>query len=50
LRGDKIVIACEPAEVDAMGWGLTEQVEAAVDGAVELVLQTARELTSGVAG
>ena len=38
--GKVVVIACEPAEVDAMGFGLSEQVSAAVDGAVELVEST----------
>jgi hydrogenase maturation protease len=38
--GKVIVIACEPAEVEEMGFGLSEQVSAAVDGAVELVEST----------
>jgi hydrogenase maturation protease len=38
--GKVVVIACEPAEVDAMGFGLSDQVSAAVDGAVELVEST----------
>jgi hydrogenase maturation protease len=38
--GKVIVIACEPAEVEEMGLGLTDQVSAAVDGAVELVEST----------
>jgi hydrogenase maturation protease len=38
--GKVVVIACEPAEVEEMGLGLTEQVSAAVDGAVELVEST----------
>jgi hydrogenase maturation protease len=38
--GKVIVIACEPAEVEEMGLGLTDQVSAAVDGAVGLVEST----------
>ena len=38
--GKVVVIACEPAEVEEMGLGLTDQVSAAVDGAVELVEST----------
>ena len=38
--GKVIVIACEPAEVEEMGLGLTDQVRAAVDGAVQLVEST----------
>ena len=36
--GKVVVVACEPAEVEDMGIGLTEPVAAAVDPAVELVL------------
>jgi hydrogenase maturation protease len=42
--GRVVVIACEPAEVEELGWGLSELVEKAVDRAVELVLETATEL------
>jgi hydrogenase maturation protease len=42
--GRVIVIACEPAELEEMGWGLSEEVGQAVDRAVELVLETAGEL------
>jgi hydrogenase maturation protease len=38
--GKVIVIACEPAEVEEMGLGLTDRVSAAIDGAVELVEST----------
>ena len=38
--GKVVVIACEPAEVEEMGLGLSDQVSAAVDGAVELVEST----------
>ena len=46
--GRVIVIACEPAEVEEMGWGLSEQVRGAVEGAVDLVVETIEELRSGV--
>ncbi len=42
--GRVIVIACEPAEVEEMGWGLSEEVREAVDRAVELVVETVGEL------
>jgi hydrogenase maturation protease len=38
--GKVTVIACEPAEIEVMGFGLSEQVERAVDGAVDLVVET----------
>ena len=42
--GKVVIVACEPATVEEMGLGLTPAVEEAVDRAVELVLETAREL------
>jgi hydrogenase maturation protease len=42
--GRVLVIACEPAEIEEMGWGLTEEVSAAVDRAVRLVLETVEGL------
>jgi hydrogenase maturation protease len=42
--GKVIVIACEPAQVEEMGWGLSEQVEDAVQRAVGLVVETIDEL------
>jgi hydrogenase maturation protease len=42
--GRVMIVACEPAEVEEMGWGLSEAVSRAVDGAAELVLETVREL------
>jgi hydrogenase maturation protease len=42
--GKVVVIACEPAPVEEMGFGLSKEVENAVDGAVELVLNTVEEL------
>lgn len=45
--GRVVVIACEPSDVDQMGWGLSEDVEQAVERAVELVLETIEELLAG---
>jgi hydrogenase maturation protease len=45
--GRVMVIACEPVEVEEMGMGLSEPVQAAVQGAVELVLETVNELREG---
>ena len=45
--GRVVVIACEPAEVSEMGWGLSEQVQDAVGRAVALVLETVDELRAG---
>jgi hydrogenase maturation protease len=42
--GRVIVIACEPAEVEEMGWGLSDDVRDAVDRAVDLVVETVGEL------
>jgi hydrogenase maturation protease len=44
--GKVVVIACEPAEVEEMGLGLSESVRAAVEHAVELVIATIEELRS----
>jgi hydrogenase maturation protease len=38
--GRVIVIACEPADVEDVGWGLTAEVEDAVERAVALVVET----------
>jgi hydrogenase maturation protease len=45
--GRVVVIACEPAEVSEMGWGLSDQVRDAVGRAVALVLDTVDELRAG---
>ena len=42
--GRVVVIACEPAQVSEMGWGLSEQVAEAVERAVGLVVETVDEL------
>jgi hydrogenase maturation protease len=46
--GRVVVIACEPAEVEEMGWGLSDVVSEAVDRAVGLVLETLEELRAPV--
>jgi hydrogenase maturation protease len=47
--GKVVVIACEPAEVEEMGFGLSDQVADAVEGAVDLVLETVEQLRSDAA-
>ena len=47
--GKVVVVACEPAEVEEMGLGLSEDVARAVDGAVELVVRTLGELQADTA-
>jgi hydrogenase maturation protease len=47
--GRVMVVACEPALLDEVGWGLSEEVGRAVDRAVELVLETASELLASAA-
>jgi hydrogenase maturation protease len=42
--GKVFVVACEPVSVDEMGMKLSDEVAAAVDGAVDLVLKTVEEL------
>jgi hydrogenase maturation protease len=44
--GKVVVVACEPAEVEDVGWGLTDEVKAAVDRAVDVVIETLEELRS----
>jgi hydrogenase maturation protease len=48
--GRVVVIACEPAEVEEMGWGLSETVSEAVDRAVNLVLETLNDLRANPVG
>ncbi|HEY3763852.1 MAG TPA: hydrogenase maturation protease [Gaiellales bacterium] len=38
--GQVLVIACEPAEVEEVGFGLSPEISGAVDQAVDLVLST----------
>jgi hydrogenase maturation protease len=42
--GRVVVVACEPAEVEEVVIGLSAPVAAALDGAVELILETLEEL------
>jgi len=42
--GKVVVIACEPADVEEMGFGLSAEVGSAVERAVEVVLETAGDL------
>ena len=42
--GKVVVVACEPARVEEMGLGLSEDVARAVDGAVDLVVKTVADL------
>jgi hydrogenase maturation protease len=42
--GKVVVIACEPADVEEMGWGLSAEVRSAVDRAVDLVVETIGEM------
>jgi hydrogenase maturation protease len=42
--GKVVVVACEPAEVEEMGLGLSPGVERAVEGALSLVIETIEEL------
>ncbi len=46
--GRVVVIACEPEQVEEMGWGLSQQVGGVVEQAVELVLETVAEMRSGM--
>jgi hydrogenase maturation protease len=48
--GKVVVIACEPAEVEQMGWGLSDQVAQALDAAVDLVVETVQELRAEPVG
>jgi hydrogenase maturation protease len=48
--GRVVVIACEPAQVEEMGWGLSEEVAGAVQRAVDLVVETIDELRSAPVG
>jgi hydrogenase maturation protease len=47
--GRVVVIACEPAEIEEMGWGLSDSVSEAVDRALDLVFETLADLRSGAA-
>lgn len=47
--GKVVVIACEPEDVEEMSIGLSDSVGAAVEGAVDLVLETIESLRSDAA-
>jgi Ni,Fe-hydrogenase maturation factor len=47
--GKVMVVACEPARVEEMGMGLSDEVARAVDGAVDLVVSTIRDLQADAA-
>ena len=47
--GRVMVIACEPADVDDLGFGLSAEVEEAAERAAELALATAREMCAAAA-
>ena len=47
--GKVVVVACEPAGVEAMGMELSEDVAAAVERAVDTVLEQIAELQSNAA-
>jgi hydrogenase maturation protease len=47
--GKVVVVACEPADVEEMGIGLSPAVERAVDGAVDLVIETVAQLGTDAA-
>lgn len=47
--GRVLVIACEPQDVEELGVGLSKEVQAAVERAVELVTQTAEDLRADAA-
>src|SRR5262249_28284386 len=44
--GRVVVVACEPAVVEEMGLGLSEQVAGSVERAVEIVLETIARIRS----
>jgi hydrogenase maturation protease len=48
--GRVVVIACEPADVEDVGWGLSDEVGRAVQRAVDLVLGTVQELRTEPVG
>jgi hydrogenase maturation protease len=42
--GKVVIVACEPSAVGEVAWGLSEPVEAALDRAVDVVLEQVEEL------
>jgi hydrogenase maturation protease len=47
--GKVVIVACEPAEVEEMGMGLSPEVRSAVDAAVGVVIETIEELRTDAA-
>jgi hydrogenase maturation protease len=47
--GKVVIVACEPAQVEEMGMGLSGEVESAVDAAVGVVIETIEELRTDAA-
>jgi hydrogenase maturation protease len=47
--GKVVIVACEPAEVEEMGMGLSPGVSSAVDTAVGVVIETIEELRTDAA-
>jgi hydrogenase maturation protease len=47
--GKVVIVACEPAQVEEMGMGLSDDVERAVDAAVGVVIDTIEELRTDAA-
>ena len=47
--GKVVILACEPAEVEEMGMGLSPAVQSAVDAAVGVVIETIEELRTDAA-
>ena len=45
--GRVVVIACEPGDVEEMGWGLSDSVKDAIEQACGLVLEIVEELRAG---
>jgi hydrogenase maturation protease len=47
--GKVVIVACEPAEVEEMGMGLSPAVQSAVNAAVGVVIETIEELRTDAA-
>jgi hydrogenase maturation protease len=47
--GRVVIVACEPAQVEEMGMGLSAEVESAVDAAVGVVIDTIEQLRTDAA-
>jgi len=47
--GKVVIVACEPAQVEEMGMGLSAEVQSAVDAAVGLVIETIEQLRTDAA-